>query len=132
LKKANDFSWVSVNYFYQGKSLMALGKMPLAIPKFEKVDSIFNKNQFILPKLRNNYEILISYYKKQKNAEKQLYYMNQLLKSDSIIGKDFIYLSTKIHKDYDTKALYEEKKTRKRDVQSKCLIVFLVSFLLFS
>jgi hypothetical protein len=89
---------------------MALGKMPLAIPKFEKVDSIFNKNQFILPKLRNNYEILISYYKKQKNAEKQLYYMNQLLKSDSIIGKDFIYLSTKIHKDYDTKALYEEKK----------------------
>lgn len=128
LKKANDFSWVSVNYFYQGKSLMALNKMSLAIPKFEKVDSIFNKNQFILPELRNNYEILISYYKKRKNAEKQLYYMNQLLKADSIIGKDFIYLSTKIHKDYDTKALYEEKKELEKDMLSRnVLLFFLVS-----
>lgn len=124
LKKANDFSWLSVNYFYQGKSLMALDNMPLAIGKFEKVDSIFNRNQFILPELRNNYEILINYYKKQKNADKQLYYMNQLLKADSIIGKDFIYLSTKIHKDYDTKTLYEEKKELEKDIVGRNILLF--------
>ncbi|MFT3920022.1 helix-turn-helix domain-containing protein [Cloacibacterium sp.] len=129
LKNANDFSWVSVNYFFQGKSLMALNKMPIAINKFESVDSIFNKNQFILPELRNNYELLIDYYKKQKNDEKQLYYMNQLLKADSIIGKDFIYLSTKIHKDYDTNALYEEKIVLEKDMVGRnILLFFLVLF----
>lgn len=135
LQKANDFSWVSVNYFYQGKSLIALGKMPLAIPKFKKVDSIFNKNQFILPKLRNNYEILMSYYKKQKNAKKQLYYMNQLIKADSIIGKDFIYLSTKIHKDYDTNILNDEKRKLEKRIFERniisCFFIFLsIGFLL--
>lgn len=129
LKKANDFSWVSVNYFYQGKSLMALNKMSLAIPKFEKVDSIFNKNQFILPKLRNNYEILMSYYKKRKNAEKQLYYMNQLLKADSIIGKDFIYLSTKIHKDYDTNILNDEKSKLEKEIFERKIISYFFIFL---
>lgn len=124
LRLNDDFSWVSVNYFYQGKSLMAIDKTSLAIRKFEKVDSIFNKNQFILPELRNNFEILIIYYKKRKNPEKQLYYMNQLLKSDSIINKDFIFLSTKVHKEYDKNILYEEKKELEKRIIERNIILF--------
>lgn len=126
LKKADDFSWVSVNYFFQGKSLVSMNKMTNAIEKFEKVDSIFNQHQFILPELRNNYEVLINYYKKHKDAEKQLYYMKQLLKADSIISKDFSYLSPKIHKEYDTKSLYEDKKKLEKGLQRRTILVIVL------
>lgn len=127
-KKVDDFSWVSVNYFFQGKSLVSMNQMPRAIEKFEKVDSIFNQHQFILPELRNNYEVLIDYYKKRRNTERQLYYMKQLLKADSIISKDFSYLSPKIHKEYDTKSLVEEKKKLEKGLLKRTIwVIALVS-----
>ena len=105
----DDFAWTSVDYFYIGKSYLALNKPDLAISNFKKIDSIFNKQEFLLPELRENYEILIDHYKKNKDAEKQLYYTTQLLKADSIISRDFAYLSLKIHREYDTNTLLEEK-----------------------
>ncbi len=105
----DDFAWTSVDYFYVGKSYLALNKEDLAISNFKKIDSIFNKQEFILPELRENYEILINHYKKKKDSEKQLYYTTQLLKADSIISRDFAYLSLKVHREYDTNTLIEEK-----------------------
>ncbi|UFH31771.1 AraC family transcriptional regulator [Chryseobacterium sp. C-71] len=110
LLKVNDFTWASYVYFYKGKSYTNLGDKELGVENYKKVDSIFNKHQFILPELRSNYEELINYYKKQNNSENELYYTNQLLKVDSIISSDFKYLSTRIYKDYDTKQLLEVKE----------------------
>jgi len=109
IKEAGDFAWLSVDYFYIGKNYFSLNNHPESILYFRKVDSIFKKHNFILPELRENYEILIKYYKKEGNQGQQLYYTSQLLKADSIISKDFIYLSPKIHKEYDTKTLLDEK-----------------------
>lgn len=109
LLKVNDFTWASYVYFYKGKSYTNLGKPELGVENYKKVDSIFNKHQFILPELRSNYEELINYYKKQNDSKGELYYTNQLLKVDSIISSDFKYLSTRIYKDYDTKKLLEVK-----------------------
>lgn len=105
----DDFAWMSVDYFYMGKSYMALGRQEDAISNFKKIDSIFIKHSFMLPELRENYEILINHYKAKKDPEKQLYYTTQLLKADSIIARDFAYLSLKIHREYDTNALMDEK-----------------------
>jgi len=110
LLKVNDFTWASYVYFYKGKSYTNLGDKELGVENYKKVDSIFNKHQFILPELRSNYEELINYYKKKNNSENELYYTNQLLKVDSIISSDFKYLSTRIYKDYDTKQLLEVKE----------------------
>lgn len=110
LKKMDDFTWASVSYFYIGKSYQKLHKDDLAIYYFEKVDSIFQKNKFILPEIRENYEILIHHFHSVKNPEQELYYTQQLLKIDSILNKDFIYLSSKIHKEYTTKTLLEKQK----------------------
>jgi len=110
LIKVNDFTWASYVYFYKGKSYTKIGNPDLGVRNYKKVDSIFNKYKFILPELRNNYEELITYYKKKNNAESQLYYTNQLLKVDSVISSDFKYLSTRIHRDYDTKSLLEVKE----------------------
>lgn len=111
LKKDDDFYWSSVSDFYIGKSYLGLGKEALAIEQFEKVDSIFQKRQFIVPELLENYNFLIKYYQNQKNMEKELEYSKKLLKADSILNRDFKYLSAKIHKDYDREIL-EESKTK--------------------
>lgn len=109
LIKKDDFTWTSVVYFHKGQSYQQLGKEDLALENYKKVDSIFNKHQFLLPELRKNYEALISYYKKQNDPKQELYYTKQLLKADELISNDFKYLSTRIHKDYDTKVLLEAK-----------------------
>ena len=105
----NDFAWATVNYFYIGKAYLALNDNPKAILNFQKVDSVFQRHNFILPELRENYEILINYYKEEDHHAKELYYTKQLLKADRIISKDFSYLSSKIHKEYDTSTLQDEK-----------------------
>lgn len=114
INAVNDFASTTLCYFYIGKSHMQLGNIPRAILYFQKVDSVFQKHDFILPEVRNNYELLINYYKKQHNVDKELYYTNQLLRADQVIGRDFTYLSSKIHKEYDTRALQDEKERLER------------------
>lgn len=110
VEKKNDFTNASAIYFYMGKSLLSKNDTNNAIYYFKKVDSIFSKYQFILPEVRENYEILINYSKKTKNEKMELYFTNQLLKVDHILSTDFRYLSEKIHKEYDTKDLLRAKK----------------------
>ena len=109
IKNNKDFAWESVSFFYLGKSYSALNQQKEATNYFTKVDSIFQKNNFILPELRENYEILIKDSKLTNDTKKELYYTNSLLKADSIISKDFNYLSSKIHKEYDTQQLLDAK-----------------------
>jgi len=127
LKKNNDFSWTSVADFYIGKSYLGLGKQEQAIQQFEKVDSIFQKHKFIVPELRENYELLIKYWKEKKNDKQELHYTKNLLKADSILAKDFPYLSAKIHKDYDTQILEDAKgKLEKQNYWSLGAILLLI------
>ncbi|WP_295677696.1 helix-turn-helix domain-containing protein [uncultured Empedobacter sp.] len=127
LKKNNDFSWASVADFYIGKSYLGLGKQEQAIQQFEKVDSIFQKHKFIVPELRENYELLIKYWKEKKNDKQELHYTKNLLKADSILAKDFPYLSAKIHKDYDTQILEDAKgKLEKQNYWSLGAILLLI------
>lgn len=129
--KNDDFYWSCVSDFYIGKSFLELGKEDLAIKQFEKVDSIFQKRQFIVPELLENYNFLIKYYHNRKDSEKELEYSKKLLKADSILNRDFKYLSAKIHKDYDKKIL-EESKTRleTRNKVGFGTIIILISILL--
>ncbi|SFN24617.1 AraC-type DNA-binding protein [Chryseobacterium oleae] len=110
IQHINDFAWATVDYFYMGKSYWAEDNQAQAIANFQKVDSVFEKHKFILPELRENYELLINYYKNKKDTEKELYYTKQLLRADSVLSQDFTYLSHKIHKEYDTQTLIKEKQ----------------------
>lgn len=127
IRNSRDFARLSVNYFFIGKSYLAMNDAKKSVVYFRKIDSIFKKHQFILPELRENYEILINYSKKNKDQAQQLYYTGQLLKADSIMSKDFSYLSPKIHKDYDTKTLLEEKnKLQKINYLVTVIIILLI------
>lgn len=109
LLQRNDFAWSSVIYYYLGKISEARNQIPTTIKYYSAIDSIFEKQQFILPEVYRSYNYLINHYKK-KDVNKQLYYTNQLLKADSLITKDYPYLSNKLHKDYDRSTLIQEKE----------------------
>ncbi len=111
VQQTNDFAQISVIHYYIGNSLIESGNEELGYNFLNKIDSNFNKNNFLLPELRKSYEMLISHYKETNNLEKQLYYTNQLLKADEYFMSDFRYLSQKISKEYDTHNLQREKDT---------------------
>ena len=110
LNKNKDFGNISVGYFYIGKSYWALGKPEMALSYFMKVDRIFDDKQYIRPDLRENYELIIKYYKSKKDLSRQLFYIEKLLKADSVLDNNFRYLSNRVRKIYDTNILVKEKK----------------------
>ena len=110
IRKKKDFANEVVGYFYIGKSYWDLKKPQMAVSYFKKVDSIFDSRGYIRPDLRENYELLISFFKSKNNPNLQLYYIEKLLIADSILDYKYQYLSSKIYKEYDTKELLTQKK----------------------
>jgi AraC-like DNA-binding protein len=110
IKKKKDFANETVAYFYIGKSYWDMHQENTAIPYFIKVDDAFKKYNYLRPDLRENYELLIDFYKKHNKAELQLHYINSLLKVDSTLNHNYKYLSHKIFKEYDTKKLLVAKQ----------------------
>lgn len=128
--KRNDFAWASVIYYHLGKISEAQNNPGQAIHYYSEIDKIFDKHEFILPEVYRSYHYLIEYYKNKNIDEtKQLYYTNQLLKADSAISKDYPYLSSKLHKDYDRKTLIDQKEDIERADKRK---IFLAQILIFS
>ncbi|MFH7017378.1 AraC family transcriptional regulator [Flavobacterium sp. FlaQc-47] len=139
IKKNKDFGNESVGYFYIGKSYWGLHKPEMALPYFIKVDHIFDSKGYIRPDLRQNYELLLKYYRSKKELHKQLYYTEKLLKADSVLDNKFIYLSGRVRKVYDTKLLLAEKeriqnlfnKRKYNDLIFTAIIVVMLMVLLF-
>lgn len=142
MKENNDFGNEAVGYFYIGKSYWALHQKDKAITYFKLVDKIFNDKRYLRPDLRQAFELMINYYKAKKDSDKQLYYMDQLLKADTLLTETNKYIVGKIYKQYDTKELILEKERIKteNEVMSAQLIwernydrifagVFLVMFI---
>lgn len=119
--KRNDFAWASVVYYYLGKTYEAQHNMENAVRSYEKIDSIFNAHDFILPEVYRSYHYLIGTYK-NKDVNKQLYYTNQLLKAERLIIIDFPYLSSKLHKDFDRRALIDAKEEIEKSSHQKIIV----------
>ncbi|MBW8361655.1 MAG: helix-turn-helix domain-containing protein [Kaistella sp.] len=127
LSTSDDFAWMALNDFYIGKSYLHLNKKERALEYFRKVDSSFIRHLFILPELRENYELLIRFYKDRRQPAQELYYTQQLLKADEFLVRDFSYLAARIHKEYDTKTLREERLRLENAGHSKSRFILLLS-----
>jgi AraC-like DNA-binding protein len=117
LKIAGDFFNYDDYIFYTGKAYYYIGEAYLktnkkndAIIYFKKVDSIFNVSKDLMPITRNSYKHLINHYKDKKNFKKQLKYLLQLKKVDSITSKYYSYANTKLLKEYDLPIIIGETK----------------------
>lgn len=110
ISKRKDFGNVTVGNFYIAKSYWELNQIESAVPFLLKVDETISQLNYARPDLRENYELLIKYYKQKKDSDKQLHFVNKLLRTDSILNKNYKYLSNKVFKEYDTTTLQHEKE----------------------
>ena len=113
----NDFANEAVINFYMGKSFYAMGNKPRAVACFLKVDDAFVRYKYIRPDLREAYEFLIPYFQEIKKPNDELKYIKRLLKADSILNTQFSYLVKKVHKEYDTRELLNEKERIESDLE---------------
>ncbi len=124
--KAKDFAWEAVAYYYLGKIYAATDKNAEALMYWSKVDSIFSKTALVLPEIRGCYEDLINVNHKNRAFKKELYYTKQLLKFDSILNKNFSYLSSKMHKQYDKQRLLEMKNDLEQKAFHRLIIAVVI------
>lgn len=108
---------LALSEYYIGRILYDQNKGFL--DRFEKVDSVITKTKNVTYELRNMYPLLIDYYKKTNNKNKQLFYIEHLLAVDSILNKNNHFLSNEISKKYDTPILLEEKENLISELNSK-------------
>ena len=122
--KNKDFANETVTYFYLGKCYWELKERNKAIAYFKKVDALFDKHNFIRPDLREGYELLIDFYKKKKDKESQLLYINKLLKVDKLLNQNYQYLLKKVVKEYDTRKLVKAKQDIEEAMNARTIIGF--------
>lgn len=127
LSRKEDYVTLATVNFYLGQLYWLTDHRSESLKYFTKVDSLFNAFRFITPEIRSNYEYLIKDAKRNGDQLLQLYYTNQLLKADSLINNDFAFLSSKLHREYDTNTLMEEKNKLLEDKQDNRLVLFSAS-----
>lgn len=110
IQEDGDYPNEAITHFFLGKAYWDSGQQEKAVASFRRVDDIFTEKKYLRPDLRQSYEFLIKYYHRKKMPDEELIYVNQLLKADSILGKEFRYLVKKVHKEYDTAELLSEKE----------------------
>jgi AraC-like DNA-binding protein len=127
IKKNKDFANESIANFYLAKSHWSLSDVEKALPLLKKVDAVFVKKKYIRPDLRETYELLIKYYINKNDKDAQLFYINRLLKVDSVLTNDYKYLSTRIIKQFDTGKLLKAKA----DIENSHKLVYfsIIAFL---
>ena len=80
---------LTVADLYLGKTYYELGKIDESIEYLKTVDSVTFEKENFFADLRPAYELLIKSYREKGDTEKQLYYIDRLLKFDNILNKDF-------------------------------------------
>lgn len=98
------------DHYYRGKIYCKLKNEAKAFYHFKKADSIYNSTNDAVYEVREIQEFFVSYYKKKKDLESELFYINRLLKVDSIMTSKNHYLNDNITKRYDVPNLISEKE----------------------
>ena len=139
LKSLNDYSNVAYCYFYIGKALQDRGDMEMAIVNYEKVDSIFQRQNFIKHDIRSTYTYLISYYRERNQPKKELYYLNSLIRLDSLSYDIATDLRHGIVSKYEMPKLLRRKdellkKSNSNEIRLRAITIILmvVSLIIFS
>ncbi|WP_278352859.1 helix-turn-helix domain-containing protein [Chryseobacterium gleum] len=122
-KDPDNIQNVALSEYYIGQILYNTNNKNF-IDRFEKVDSIIIASKNVSYELRNTYPLLIDYYKKTGDKEKQLFYIEHLLSVDSMLNKNYSFLSAEINKKYDTPLLLNEKENLIADLHSKNYTLF--------
>ncbi|KZS38108.1 hypothetical protein AWE51_18860 [Aquimarina aggregata] len=109
LKGIDDKSFLITGHFYLGEIELDKGNEEEAMIHFKKVDSIHEITKNPSEKIRKTYEHLIKYTKSKGEFNKELVYIEKLLKFDSLTKINNTYIEEKMNKEYSTLELLFEK-----------------------
>ncbi len=117
--------------FYLGQLYLKRRDTIKAEKEFLSMDSIVQKERITLSETRKGYEFLIGLSKFRVQREKQLVYINKLLRFDSIVNSQRTSVSTKLFKEFDTPLLLKEKKVLIKKLEKNTnTLSFWVGFLI--
>ncbi|WP_271768978.1 helix-turn-helix domain-containing protein [Aquimarina algiphila] len=125
--------------YYIARSYRALGNNESSISYFKNVDHILKKTEDVIPELIDTYDYLIADSELKNDLEKQIEYINTLLRLDSIRHANQIYLTKNINERYDTAELIAEKEKLINELQEETflkeetiavLILFLITLVI--
>lgn len=119
IKDNKDHANVAVANFYIGKSLWDLKRRRESLLYLQHVDQALIDYDYIRPDLRESYELLIDFYKDKGELKKVLYYVDRLLFADSILRTTHDKLYDKIHVNYDTVELRQEKENIEKQLSQE-------------
>lgn len=114
----NNIKSLAVCYYIKGMSIIKLGDLKKGVSFLKKMDSIYNILGNIYPAIRPGYQYLKNYHEKKNDIQKQLYYVKQLLRFDSITHINYAYASKQIHNKIDKSSLIEEQKELKKQINN--------------
>ncbi|EZH71608.1 hypothetical protein ATO12_06505 [Aquimarina atlantica] len=101
---------IAICDYYIARSYQDQGMVDQSIQYFRDVDRILKETEDVIPELIDTYDYLIADSKSKKNLQKQIEYINTLLRLDSIRHANQIYLTKNINERYDTVELISEKE----------------------
>jgi AraC-like DNA-binding protein len=110
LIKVKNTANVLASYFYLGRSYAGLGYKSRAVQNYIKVDSMYRIRKKITPEFIGGYSYLIEYYKQTGDKQNQLKYLTTYMVIDSVLQKNYKYLSKVLRDEYDTPHLIAEKE----------------------
>lgn len=117
------------SYYMMGKVYQYRNNEPLMINYFKKIDSIHQVLNDPFPELKEVYNVLYRNAGKYHDKDTQLYYLNQLLKADSILDKNYVSINKKVYSEYDIPNLKKEKQQLEMKLDNRKQLLFLSIFL---
>ena len=112
----NNTANVAVAYYLRGMSRVKIYGADSGVEDLKKMDSVCEIVNDLYPPLRSGYSFLVDYYKDRKEISKQLYYVNQLLKFDSLVYDYNQHIKDGIYKKMDRQVLLDTQEELKEQV----------------
>jgi AraC-like DNA-binding protein len=127
------------SYYMMGKVYQYRNNEPLMIHYFKKIDSIHQVLNDPFPELKEVYNVLYRNAGKYHDKDTQLNYLNQLLKADSILDRNYMSINKKVYSEYDIPNLQKEKQQLEMKLNNRkqllilstLSVVILVVFLIY-
>jgi AraC-like DNA-binding protein len=139
IQNNGDFANEHLAYLYLGKNAWDAGQRERALPYFEKIETLYQNQNFSNVELSEAFSYLIAYYQDKKEMEKELHYTKLLMRLSTELHKQNSRLSSYMHTHLDTKKLETSKKKLEHELTKSKLkikelygIVVILALVLFA
>ena len=106
-------------YFYLGKSYDELNDNKQKLFYYNKIDSLKQISNYIIPEIKLTYIELVNHYKEFGDTEQQLTYLDKLITVDSILDVNYKYINEKFETDYDIPNLIRNREQLIRSLKDE-------------